>query len=511
MRLRATILAAAGLSAACAEPSVDALAVWLEGSTATKFELYDGGERRSLPFRAKVEGSDPSKLQVVVVPGGRGFVVLPQNDTMVWLDANDGGYVEVEAEAEWGKLASEMELVESGIAATRWNSAQTGMVILPTVRGHRAPIWFERPEHYLGVQLSLRSPPESDVLWAIPPPFGDEPTTVVVYEMTRPGAKTPALVELERAQLRWRPPLAGSGSFIPNRCENGACLTPDGSALVAMRGQFEASQACIDYGVACPPQPTCWAVRYRWQGPLDGRERIEQLRLPDDCDFDHDDLPETPEVPREGLLDIIAALSEDVIVLMDSNLRIYRADLAAGTWLSLPRIGPVDLASDSQLAPRMQLHVAEGGRAVLLVAENLQVIRADAQGLRIHSGEQLACSEIDSLVVSPGGEWLLAMCEVAITEGLDGDDDPLRTVVRISPLGLEQYPGISMRPLAIDDGGNALLYSFASGDNDQEPRGLFVLDAQGRLSRIDALEPAPLELTPGSAPSYYFSARPRLE
>jgi hypothetical protein len=66
-----------------------------------------------------------------------------------------------------------------------------------------------------------------------------------------------------------------------------------------------------------------------------------------------------------------------------------------------------------------------------------------------------------------------------------------------------------MRGLAIDDGGNALLYSFASGDNDQEPRGLFVLDANGHLARVDALEPTPLELTAGSP--YYFSAQARVD
>jgi hypothetical protein len=88
-------------------------------------------------------------------------------------------------------------------------------------------------------------------------------------------------------------------------------------------------------------------------------------------------------------------------------------------------------------------------------------------------------------------------------------DDEVRTVVRISGLGMETFDGISMRALAIDDGGNALMYSFSAPDNEHAPRGLFVLAGDGNLARVDTLEPAAQELTSPTQGSYYFGAQPR--
>ena len=68
-------------------------------------------------------------------------------------------------------------------------------------------------------------------------------------------------------------------------------------------------------------------------------------------------------------------------------------------------------------------------------------------------------------------------------------------VQRVSVLGAELYGGIPMRPIAIDDDGNALLYSISSDEDDDTPRGLFVLSGDGTLSRVDELEPFPGQVT----------------
>ena len=49
----------------------------------------------------------------------------------------------------------------------------------------------------------------------------------------------------------------------------------------------------------------------------------------------------------------------------------------------------------------------------------------------------------------------------------------------------------AMRPIAVDDDGNALLFSVSPDDDDEVPRGLFVLTGDGQLTRVDELEPSP--------------------
>ena len=81
----------------------------------------------------------------------------------------------------------------------------------------------------------------------------------------------------------------------------------------------------------------------------------------------------------------------------------------------------------------------------------------------------------------------------------------LAAVVRVSALGLERYDGLPMAPLAIDDAGNALLYTFDPDDDDAKPRGMFVLEGDGRLTRIDDLEPTPAQLGVSGMLEVYFA------
>jgi hypothetical protein len=103
------------------------------------------------------------------------------------------------------------------------------------------------------------------------------------------------------------------------------------------------------------------------------------------------------------------------------------------------------------------------------------------------SGVQSTCVLRDGFAVSPGGAWVVQSCngQNGGPDGLDGQ------IQRISVLGSEIYAGLPMRPIAVDDEGNALLYSIASDDDDGVPRGLFVLTGDGQLTRVDELEPFP--------------------
>jgi hypothetical protein len=476
----------------CAEPTADVFAVWLEG-TAPRFQIYDGGDRHVMPFETTVANADPSHMQLVAMPGGHGFVVLPPNDTMVWYDAREGGHAIVDADPRWGSLDPfvDDDVLESGLALTRRNAARTGFVILPTIRGSEGAIWFEHPDAFYTdvggqIQFDFHAARDARILYAWPVGV-TQPSTVVVYELHTRG-----LVELDRTELSWRPSGQGSAGLTMKACLDGACVSPSGASLLMMRLPATDCHDCLptdpEYPNClplCPPRRDCRVLRYRWADDVP----ITSVFLPEDCDGNDENADGPPEM--------IAALS-DSIVLLEDQLRIYRADLDAGTWQSVPKLGMA-----------MTLHPALRGGAAVLVADNLQVIRADEQGIRIMSPEQTVCEggHDDDTKVSPNGEWVIAACAKTATDVVGQSKKQAPTIVRISPFGAEHFDGIAMRPLGIDDLGNALLYSYAAGDSDQEPRGLFVLDAKGHLARIDALEPAPLKLVDGTT-YYYFAAEP---
>jgi hypothetical protein len=208
-------------------------------------------------------------------------------------------------------------------------------------------------------------------------------------------------------------------------------------------------------------------------------------------------LPPACSATKEPVL--LAALARDVVVLEDDRL-LHAADLTAQTWSSTPKPGDGGVRV-----------VVSRGRALVFVGNDSGVVRIDGEGARAWTTEHVLCAEDDTLVVSPAGEWIVRTCSTGIpTDGrLPGFADLLTNrIVRISPMGVEQYVGaVSLRPLAVDDRGVALLTSH--DDSGGEPRGLFVLDAAGELSRIDELEPTPDTFNGAieESPSTYFSAQ----
>src|SRR5690606_15547950 len=98
------------------------------------------------------------------------------------------------------------------------------------------------------------------------------------------------------------------------------------------------------------------------------------------------------------------------------------------------------------------------------------------------------------------GHWVVQSC-AAVDASLSTGQG---LVLRISSLGLEQFIGIPMRAMAVDDGGNVLLYSYDATTAAAEPRGLFVLSGEGRLARVDELEPSPAFIrNRGFGPTWY--------
>ncbi|HET6584350.1 MAG TPA: hypothetical protein VFG69_12900, partial [Nannocystaceae bacterium] len=221
------------------------------------------------------------------------------------------------------------------------------------------------------------------------------------------------------------------------------------------------------------PQP-CTLVRWRWDGPRepDTPPIVETLPLSADCPAFEDPW-------------LIGALAPDLVVLDDDD-DIHLTDLTTDAWVSMPKLGSA--------VPLM--YAVDQGRAMLFVADNGAVSRADDTGVRIVSAEHTACSRITDPRVSPSGNWVVMTC-LDDTSSLPFDFAPVGdfgSIVRVSAAGLERFDGIPMIPLAVDDDGNALFYSFDRDDDDRSPRGLFVLDASGEVVRVDDLEPTPRRL-----------------
>ena len=184
---------------------------------------------------------------------------------------------------------------------------------------------------------------------------------------------------------------------------------------------------------------------------------------------------------------LFAQIGYDTVVLDDDD-RFYVVDLGTLEVKAGPKLWDTSGV----------VRIADRGRAVVMISADSRVTRIDADGVRLVSTEAHPCVGPTLPVrVSPSGYWAVRACNG------DGTFVPTDqgTTLRISPLGLEAFNGIPMLPLAVDDEGNAVLFSF---DNDGDPRGLFVLTADGTVHRTDALEPQPARVRDSSAEATFF-------
>ncbi len=472
----------ASVAFGCAEAHVDALAVWRDQPAAPdgslRIQIYDSGQRRTQRLKPMQAGAEPTAIELLVAPGGRGYVISTALGGTVWVDVMSGARGRIAADI-WGELAFDIGFARSGLAVVRHLADDEGVLLLPTTSpllqpglvDVPPPLHPERPQ-------PLRFASDAAVVFAAE----IDNTGPVMADSTRPDGVISAwrfaagdndvpegtLIPLARGTLSAAVTIS---SAFPRRvgkgwCVDGLCIAPDGDAAIA-----KSPLTSCQLRVFAPEQ-----------AGSDGLAPVLEVALPPAC-------PGTD--PH-----LVAAIAGDLVVL-DDDASVYLADLTRRTWSALPKLGP----GAPQLLPIVR------GRGILLVSSDGSVSRIDADGMRVVSSEHVQCAVLDRPIASPEGGWVVQTC-LGLPDVISEMTPDFGSVIRVSALGVERFDGIPMRTLAVDDAGNVLLYSFDPKDKEQAPRGLFVLDGDGRMTRVDELEPAVARFSMAdTAP--YFSARPR--
>ncbi len=459
---------------ACAEPSVDALVVWIEsvgdGDGRRVVRIYDSGERSEALFEPLLAGASPQLLQLGVDGQARGVLASGERRTRFFeLGPNGGrqGFVDltsvIEPEPDDG-LAPDFFMTKGDDAVLREIlpvGEVTRWAMLP-LTGPRAlrPVLLAEPERADdGARWSLGSASDASIVTftevrdSPPRARGD------IYVVAYPGADGVSAtidepVVLSHGVIEGRSVDDGLqiGRLTGEHCPDRICLSPSGRVV---------------YVTGKSP---CSVVRWAWADAAPGIDPVATR-----IDIPAEACPAASD-PR-----LVAVIDDDTVVL-DDDQRLYT--------YTIPEPGLPGVARSSpKLAEGLERFVKiERGRAYIYLTPAGEMIRVDREGPRIVNTERSICAVEDGYAVSPNGNWAVLSCG-AVTEeaGIGG------VVIRVSALGLEQFFGISMFPLAIDDDGNALLYSFDRDESfeDRVPRGLFVLAGDGELARVDELEPAP--------------------
>jgi len=457
-------------SAGCGAASADVLAVWIDGqfdeNGNREVQIYDRGEHRSITLAPVIPGSGTELLQLAVDNQARGLIASGTRET-VYVDLRQGRRGRLSNELDTTReLSPDFGRFRNGDALVR------ELVTVTTSAARRLAFLALNSRHGL-VPTVLDSPGEPDATaqWALlsaaaaPVAFWVEErgtpiaaagrVQAVVYpgvddSGTLPDVMVPTVVATGLLQGRGVEDNNSPGRISDGICPHRVCVSPSGHVLTTM-----AEAPCVlwrwDWTEAVTPDTPLAA----WQVPL-----------PEGC-------------PAENDPSLVATLGDDLVV-MDDDDRIFLFDLARGTTMSVPKVR-------EGLA---RIALAGRGTVLLWLTFSGQLVRVDASGPRLVTTERSYCSIADATAVSPSGNWVAMSCNGQ--PPFEGAPEGL--VLRLSALGLEQYTGISMRPVAIDDEGNALLHSFDSGDSDAAPRGLFVLSGDGVLARVDDLEPGPAQI-----------------
>ncbi len=446
--------------AGCGEPAIDAVVVWVDGVADDqgnrRVRIYDAGERSSLPLRPDIPGSSIDLLQVGVDARGRG-VALSGTDATVWVERGSGRRVSMSAE-----LAGREEVVAEGFSFTRSGDAMLRQLQVDT---DAPPTWlFASLSGPDALELEVITPPSVAQPWTLRH-ASDAP--ILVWAVVNGGISAVAgpvevwaypseqgqgpfvqqMRPLGRGMMMGRGVEADiPGRVAPPDCPEGLCTSPSGRQLFAMA-----------------QGDRCDLLRWSWVEAESAGADTPAERIALEC----------PGGSERA--ELLAALDDDLLVLGD-RFRLYLVDLTADSIAAIPKP-----------PGRVSARLAARGRVLLVASPQGELVRLDAQGPRLVSGVESACIIADGLAVSPSGTWLVQSCngQTGGPTALDGQ------VQRISVLGNELYTGIPMRPIAIDDEGNALLYSVSLDDDDGTPRGLFVLTGDGQLTRVDSLEPFP--------------------
>jgi len=471
-------------AAACQSPSADVLAVWLDAAVdedgARAIQIYDAGERRQVELRPTIADSDAGQVELGVAPGGGGFMVSAIKGGTVWIDLQRGTRGVI-AKGPWGELAENASFSRSGRALLRGlaEGAQPDQVLMPIASVSTTPLWLGAPAtEHLGARGFVRSAADAPIVYWLEEGGTEDVEyvdgTIAAFAYPSEGSRVDVdtLVPLGTNRIHTRGISAGAfPSRIPKDslrggwCTHSLCVTPDGDAAIGISPAL------------------CQVLRFQWaRVGSDGESRpAREIDLPVGCGW-------TSEPHLLAALDASHALFDD-------DERIYLADLDRGSWTATPKLGSTTTA--------VTMLAANGGRTMNFVSGDGTLIRADADGIEVVSAERTDCTP-QPPITSPNGAWVVMTC--GGSEAIVEIDQPaFSTTLRISALGLERFDGLAMRALAVDDGGNALLYSYDPDDNEEVPRGMFVLEGGGHLSRVDELEPTPEPF--GGSTTTYFSAQ----
>lgn len=458
-------MAACVVTAGCGNAGVDALAVWIDGNFDEqgnrKLQLYERGGRREVPFEPTDPGTGTELLQMATDNRARGIAASGTLGT-VYLDLQEVRLGRLapsvddtrELAPDFGFLRSGDALYRELLPRTPTMARRLGFMPL-TGRFGLTPTVIDSPgEPGAGARWEFVSAIDAPVMFWLevrgaPAAAGGVVQAVVYPSVDNPPLDVVAPTVVATGQLTGRgidetnAPARSDDGICPNRI----CVSPSGRVLTT-----QANEACA-----------LW--QWRWEDAVSPTTPLAatRIRLPDVC-------------PAEIDPYLVATIGDDLVV-MDGDERIFLFDLRARTMRAVPKVG-------DGIA---RVILVDRGTAILYVTFSGQVARIDDFGPRLVSTEQSFCSIVDGLTVSPSGNWVVMSCNDA--PPVEGG--PQGLVMRISALGLEQYSGINMNPLAVDDEGSALLYSSDPDDNDAAPRGLFVLDGDGVLARVDDLEPGP--------------------
>ena len=454
--------ALAAFTPACGETGVDALAVWIDGNIDEngnrELQIYDRGERRSVLFQPVIPGSETQLLQMAVNGRARGVVLSGTRETL-FVDLREGRRSGITAaldetrdlHPDFGTLRGGDAVYRELLSRTPTTARSVGLLPLSGRFGLEPSIVSTPGEPDGAASWHLLSATDAPVMFWVEergdPIHAEGRVQAVVYPSAyNSPLPVPEPTVVAQGTLVGRGIDEGGTRETDDICPNRVCVSPSGRVLTT-----QADEPC---------------ALWRWDWTRASSPNIplapRRIVLPDECPSNTDPF-------------LFATLSDDLVV-MDDDQRILLFDLSNNTMRSAPKIG-------TELA---DVRLADRGKAILYISPAGQVVRVDEFGARLVSTEQSFCTIADSTAVSPSGNWVVMSCNGQAPNGL-----PDGLIMRVSALGLEQFAGISMRPVAVDDEGNAMLYSFDSDDSSVEPRGLFILGGDGTLARTDDLEPGP--------------------
>lgn len=460
--------------AGCGEPSIDVVALWVDGVSddAGKrgVRIYEAGERDTLRVRPDIPGSSIDLLQVGVDDRALGFAVSG-TDATVWIERGSGRRVTLSTAAVG--LSTVTEPKASIVGGFTFTGNGDALMREVEIQGSEVSTWLFAPlSGPQALQVDIVSPPLAGdwslryatdapvMIWTELSAQGSSEIDVQIQAVAYPsdlgqGPRVDQIRPLGRGTIEGRAVPIDTSRYLMG-CPQRVCVAPSGRQVFAMASL----------------QGPCDLMRWSWVEAENTSALTPAERVPLAC-------------PGSEVT-LLAAVLEDDLVVLDDRRRLYLMDLTAGSVSAIPK--PVGTLS-SYLAAR--------GRVLLVTSSQGEVVRIDAQGPRMVSGIQTPCEVTGEPVISPSGTWVVQTCN---TEG--GGLGLPGQVRRVSVLGVELLSGIPMRPVAVDDEGNALLYSVSADEDDDDdlvPRGLFVLTGDGQLTRVDELEPFPgLVTLPGT-------------